>query len=439
MRINPQAVVYAGFCLLGPIGALIPVPGLPSSFRFYYALLPIGIVVFACRGINRKVFTDFLIMMPVVVYMVISAGILYAYHDVSDLSNDDNPIVRVGLFTSMLLFALALGSYLWRNEPRSAESAIAERVLGLRLVLLGYVITLAAGYVFFVGYYLGVLSVEFIDKFQVLTQFGYGLLRFSPGSYPNEYGIVSSFMLSIWTLLIMQRIPLKQARSKLSLPMALLGPLYILTLAALFLTTTRAAYVAYVAALAYLVLRGGTAATKLKRVSIAAVAALVLVIGAQSYYDVLGLIEQGIRAFSDPNASAASRFVAWRYAWLQFCDSPLVGTGFGSQHGIHNTYLQFFFELGVLGSVLIGIAGLLLLGRYAQRPRRSGDQDSEDLSVLRVAKNLALLHVLWFAMSNHNLNHFLTWLCVLLMYMSAPPVSSSEASLVPAPLSGRLA
>jgi O-antigen ligase len=418
-----ECFLIRAFCFLGPIGCLIPVPGTPHSFRFYYLVLPIGIGVFLRNGIKARTFSVFRVLLPVLVYMAMSAVVSFLSGAGTSSAEEENPLIRVGLFITLLLFILLAGervSTQSRGEP--TIEMLRERSLLLRLMLIGYAVSLVAGYVIFVGYVQGKLSFEQVSKVEVLAQEGYGLLRFAPGSYPNEYGIVSSFVLSVLTLLILRRRALHGSASFLPLRRRWLFPMYLTTLIALFLATTRAAYIAYVVCLLYLIMLDGNAAAKLRRAAVLVVVFVVVLVAAQYFYDILGILNTAYVSLSDKDASAYERVIAWNRAWVEFGDSPLLGTGFGSQDSIHNIYLQMLFELGVLGFVLLFASIALLLAGFRGRLISSYPVRYRlDWLALGRIKVLGIFHVLWFGMSNHNLNHFLTWFVVLLIYMASPP------------------
>lgn len=419
-----RARLVSWFAFLGPLGNLIPVPGVPHSFRFYYFLLPIGIVAFLFKGIGHSHLQRIAILSPVLVYVLASAGLYWLSG--AEIGEEGNPMVRASLLVTLVLFTLLAAGYLQNYEDRAKA-----RLLGI--FLKGYFYSLAVGYVFFVGYYTGLFSLEFIENFQVLVQFGYGILRFSPGSYPNEYGIVSSFSLSLLTLLLFYR---KQFEGRVEIfksPVSTgrLVMLYILTLVALFLTTTRAAYIAYALSLVYLFLSQGNPVKSI-RLAVIISSFLGLIFGvAQQFYDVVGIFVGGYQAFFDKDASAYERFVAWDLAYSDFLRYPFFGTGFGSADMIHNTYLQLFFGLGVVGFGILLISLLMLAGHagwFSLLFSRNGNANCHAF-LLGKAKMLAVIHVAWFAVSNHNLNHFLTWFCVLLVLITTSPVYSGRHTL----------
>lgn len=262
-----------------------------------------------------------------------------------------------------------------------------------------------AGYIIFAGYYEGFISFDVLQYIEVLPQLGYGMLRFSPGSYPNEYGIVSSFALSVITYLLLSK---NNSFNKKTLVV-----MYLFTFIALVLTTTRAAYIAYGLCLLFLLFQQAMT-FHLKRIIflvfvVVSLITLTLYVIQTNYYDILAVFEVGYDSFTSNTGSSAERFEAWEVSSKLFFDeSYITGLGFGSLGNMHNVYLELFFELGLLGSGLL-VATFMLYSIVFKIILRD-----EFTSIITT---LGLIDVLWFAVSNHNLNHHLTWFIVLLFLL----------------------
>ena len=415
------------FAFLGPLGDLVPMPGLPASFRFYYLLLLPAILLYLCKGLTGRAFRSLLVLAPAVIYMMISSAYAY-FAGINPLQNaeEGNPLLRFALLVVLLIFTVCAGD----------EAAGFSEVQKLRVVVAfmkGYLLSLFIGYVFFIGYYARIFSLEFLSHFEILVQKGFGLLRFSPGSYPNEYGIVSSFALSILTLLFVYRRRLRASGTHFfkheSLP--ILCGLYIFTLGALFLATTRAAYISYLLSLAYIGMSQGGFRKSFVFLGRVVLGAIVLLLCVQPFFNVIGIFVGGYEAFFNQQNFGNGRINAWSLGLGLFSEHPYLGAGFGAADMIHNVYLQMFFGLGILGfSLLLATCIFLLIraGRFRLSFRSGPVSDSEFL--FRRIRNVALLHVFWFAFSNHNLNHFLTWFAVLLTLMGT-------SAHVPAPFRRR--
>jgi len=315
----------------------------------------------------------------------------------------ENPIIRFSLLCMLWSFTIFIG-----NKVRNLSDQ--ENKKYILVYLTGYIVSMFFGYMFHFGFYMGKIGIETIEKFEVLTQMGYGILRFSPGSYPNEYGIVSSFTLSIFTLLLYKRtslIGMGIYRYK-----KFLLCMYLLTLIALFLTTTRAAYIAYIFSLIYIFSTMGNWIKRAKAFLILLALGIIFIFITQnSMYDVVGILEIGCNSFVEREASAYERIIAWERAYDEFLEQWFWGIGFGQAAQIHNVYLQFLFELGLGGSLVLGIYALSGIYIGFQKLKKSRDIFIQQVFVI------GIIHILWFAMSNHNLNHHMTWFVILLYYM----------------------
>ncbi|HWZ50011.1 MAG TPA: O-antigen ligase family protein [Granulicella sp.] len=411
------------FAFLGPVGKLIPIPGMPHSFRIYYLLLIPGIFFYLYRGISRRTFNHLLLMVPVVAYMTISSVFAYlATADTYQNAEEGNPLIRMGLLIVLLLFTMCAG-----EQARTFD--VTQKISVLWAFMKGYLCTLIAGYIFFVGYYAHVFTLAFLTNFEVLVQTGFGLLRFSPGSYPNEYGIVSSFALSVLTLFLSWRNRLILASSNGLYRFSLFATIaaYLLTLGALFLATTRAAYISYLLSLLYITFTQKTMRKKVVFGGRIVIGALLLLACVEPFFNVLRILEGGYNAFFNRENMANGRFNAWALALKLFLSHPYVGAGFGSVDMMHNVYLQMLFGLGIIGfSILLATSAVLLL--HARGFRLDG-LASAPITVseafLRRVRDIGLIHVTWFALSNHNLNHFLTWYVVLLVFLCLPAIQPS--------------
>lgn len=424
-----RARIVFWFAFLGPLGNLIPVPGAPASFRFYYLLLIPAIFVYLFRGITRRTFHHIIILAPLLLYMMVSAAVEYVTFSNLIAGSTENPLVRFALFFSLMVFTICAADY-----AQSFDIWTKLRVIAL--FMRGYILSLLIGYAFFIGFYKNVFSLAFLARFEILVQLGFGLLRFSPGSYPNEYGIVSSFALSVLTLLLLYRKRLKGTgsafESLLTLPRLL--ALFLLTLGALFLATTRAAYISYLLGLTYIGLSQGGIKRPILFLTRVVLGGLLLLACVEPFFDVLGILVGGYRAFFAPGDIGNGRLHSWTIALSLFLRQPYLGVGFGSVDMIHNVYLQLLFGLGILGFLLLSITALILIVRtrglsLAGRQRAAPTMPEALFQRITV---LALLHVCWFAFSNHNLNHFLTWFAVLLGFISGR-AAEIPASNVPLP------
>jgi len=395
----PLLLIYL-FAFLGPLGTLVTPRFLPGPFRFYYVLL--SAFLFFWTKMKRETFRTALFFFPFLAYVLISG--FFCFNKPS-IELDPSFFSKACLFLSHCFFVIGAVSYL-QNVP--SNDAFQKLI---RLYLFGYGLSLLVGYALFFGFYLQHLTLDTLDRFTVLTQFGYGLLRFSPGSYANEYGIVSSFVCSILLLLLAEQ-------KKGKIPLFLF---FLFSFTALLLTTTRAAYLCFLFALVYL----GFISKKLRM-------ALSLFFGGCLMgflffqKGIFSSIWNGIVILCTKVGTFKERLGHWQWGINAFEDHLFFGEGFGFYSHIHNVFLELFFELGIVGCLLlIGATLLSFLNRRKAIQSLFFEKNLQSRVVV-----LGLMHVFWFALSNHNLNHHLTWMVLLLMadYLKKPDTLLRSAS-----------
>jgi O-antigen ligase len=394
------------FCFFGPLGNLIPIFPQISSFRFFYLIASIGIVYFIYNlKRNNNAICQIKYFIPIYIYMLISCMIYVSYH-MDTLYKSENPIFRFILLSILFLFTVFSGNIIY-------NLSIKERLYIINVYIKGYLISLICGYIIFIGYYMGLISFDLIKKIEVLPQLGYGLLRFAPGSYANEYGIVSSFMLSIITILILNKNIRTSLNYKILNKIFSLLIIYILIIIALFLTTTRTAYISYIVSLMYVLIYNYNIKRFLSNFFKIMLIFIVIFSIVQIYiYDIWNILITGYIGLFDKDASAYARISELESLKNYFLDNLILGTGFGSVSGMHNLYMQFLFELGLIGVCILIIIFMIIiyLVIYTKREKINN-------SFIKLISNIGLIHILWFALSNHNLNHHLTWFVILLCYM----------------------
>ena len=426
------------FAFLGPIGKLLLIPGAPNSFRFYYFLLPPAVLFFVGAS-ARKTLTALLPAFPLVIAVLLSAifadpTVAKESLTVSEQEGASLPVLHALLFVSLLLFSTAAAQQIFRV---GAEA----KVRLVEAYMCGYFISLVCGWLFVVGRVTGLMSEDFISMFSI-TNDSQTLLnrqRFAPGSYPNEYGNVSSFMLSIIPLYFLTGMHLSERRAPGrpvfgSIAVAIVAVPF--TFMALILASTRAAFVSFVLAAAYVL--GFEFLSRLRRLSVsrrwltrgvfvclalgaAALISLPLLMKTDLGDEIVWRfkrVNEGMQDASQGEGSIQVRLDKWAEGERRFEKTPLIGSGFATHTCVHNTYLQLLYDMGIGGaSFFVAIMALLfVLGRR----RLGGGVNPVFLNndmrwrFLRYVRSLGLLHVFWFAASNHNLDHHLTWFIAIL-------------------------
>lgn len=301
------------------------------------------------------------------------------------------------------------------------KNSIEYKYYIIELYLKSYFFTALIGILFFIGYYKKIFSIQFISLFQIQVQKGAGgLLRISPGSYPNEYGTVSSFSLSIIILFLFnyKKLYNKKFIFKNDRDIIIYIMFCLITLVVLFLTTTRSAYLTFIISLIYIIFSHKKKIQALTYISLFFVFLYNLI--QNFFYNIKKILLSGINEIFTQSVGTGARINAWNDGYLSFKDHVIFGTGFNSTGGtyIHNVYLQLLFELGIIGVFVLFCTFLLvklLNNKYATYIEKV---NYSYFIILTKIKNISIIHVLIFALTNHNLNHHLTWFCVLLILIT---------------------
>jgi O-antigen ligase len=411
-------LLIKSYIFIGILGNLIPLTSALKSIRFYHLLLPVIVVYFLRRKLRIQEFKIIIVTFPLVLYLLISA-IYASYVDSESIPafSAQNPLIRFALLYFLFISTVLISSDINRKTIDFKFDLIL-------LYLKGFLITAVVGIFFFVGYYVHLLSVDFILKFQVQVQFGAGgLLRISPGSYPNEYGTVSSFALSVITLLFINKKQLLRERILFitRTQTAFYVMCWILSITVLFLATTRSAYISFVLSLIFI---SYTQKARSKKVNtllkMIALFVIVYVIVQRFLYDIKSIFVSGFNSFVELDGSTGSRIEAWMSNLKYFSDNPMFGVGFGRLLDTHNYYLQLLCEIGLTGLILFAITFVIIRNIHLGKKSIIEAPQTIKYELLSKVKSLAILHVLWFATNNHNLNHHLTWFCVMLILISTP-------------------
>ncbi|MCB1109353.1 MAG: O-antigen ligase family protein [Chlamydiia bacterium] len=371
------------FVFFGPLGTLLTPSFMPYAFRFYHFLLVLSPIFFI--NVKMKEWKTVLAFVPFLSYCLFSAYFTHnkAFH------RDAYPLFRCFLFVSQCVFMFGAAFCLRTRDEK-------ERLI--RLYLAGFFISLVIGYIFYIGFYTGNISFETIHHYSVEAQMGWGLLRFSPGTYPNEYGNISSFVLT--TLLLLY------ARKPRFLTFVFAG----LTFIAFLLTTTRAAYLSFIVSMIYLCMTSLPMRKLVAKICFIGLAFL-LILKAYSI-DFFTIFAKGVKTISLTYGSTGIRFNEWVKGFEDLNAALFLGNGFGSNILAHNVYLEILFEVGLIGSLLLLITLFYYFGEHGHRIRKMLANRTTHAEII-----VGMIHILLFAASNHNMHHHLTWFVFLLFNM----------------------
>ena len=393
---NFQRFLIYCFVFFGPLGVLLSPSFLPDAFRFYHFFLLFSPILLL--RLKAKEWKALLTFIPFLAYCFISAY----FTENKSVTHDTYPFFRAGLFIAQYLFMFGAAFCLRSTFPAHEKARL------LRLYLTSFFISLVVGYILFFGYYAGFISIKVLSRLCVEVQMGWGILRFSPGSYPNEYGNVSSFVLSVLILILAER-------KKFSL---LLYFFICLTFVALMLATTRAAYFSFAITFFYLCF----VSKQVRRFSLNffLVGSVVVIITKYYSFDFLYVFFEGIKKISLTTGSSGTRITEWIKGFEQLGNSAFFGTGFGFNIAAHNVYLELLYEVGLVGFMVFLVSLIYYFSENHFQVRRvlfKRAMDAREVLYNRIT-TIGLIHVALFAITNHNMHHHLTWMTFLFFNMS---------------------
>ena len=126
------------------------------------------------------------------------------------------------------------------------------------------------------------------------------------------------------------------------------------------------------------------------------------------FVNTLDLLKSGI-SINDLNKLSSSRFYLWQNAWALFQSKPIFGIGWGGfsenvvskVNNVHNCYLQFLCEMGIVGCVAIILPMFLLLGSSMRKLKsimKKQYSDSLAGNALIISVGMQLFFLLVFAL-----------------------------------------
>lgn len=384
VRCNIKMTLIFLFVALGPLGNILTPFFLPKSFRTYYFLLPLFPVFFFIA--KERIAKIAIIFLPLLTYAFFSAYLV----EKMGIANETHTLFRFLLLLCQLFFVIGAASHLKKKE---------QVLKLLKTYLHAFFVTLAIGYMFFIGFFFKVIPFSIIQRFSVLAQFGWEFLRFSPGSYPNEYGVVASFVLSVLFL-----IHLEGKQQFFNLSRAQFNFFFLATFVALLLSTTRAAYLSFLVSFIYITIKKKFFLKIFTRFALFATGCFIML--KPFGINMFNILRRGFKQKIN-EGSLGDRYEIWKESLERLDGHTFFGVGFASLTNIHNVYIQLLFELGFIGSVLL-FASLFLVMIESLFKHKRPIQD-ETFIFLQKIKMVGLINVLSFAASNHNLNHHLTW------------------------------
>lgn len=337
------------------------------------------------------------------------------------LGNDPisaNPILRAAVITNLFI-----GFYYLSLELATRRIKISI-IDAMQLSYRGFTAVFILGTILYIGHMTGKVPISIYSKFVSLYQVGYGYLRLSPGTYPNEFGILCSFY-SLYALSIygLTRKPVHIV-------------LFLAFFAGILLTSTRAAYLTFLLGFIWMLLFFPRKSARLRYLLIvaSAIPGMLLLLSVLSI-DVLSILEKGINALSRRNTgSVGVRFADWQTAMENFQNNPTFGVGFESPMSsmLHNVPLQLAYGLGLVPMVIfVGLFVIFFINNFNDSNQKVLFKNRTECQFADQMRLILLVHVIIFALTNHNQTHFFTWFCFMLYclkYRRLPSQSLSQPS-----------
>ncbi len=370
-----------------------------GSFRLFYILstILIGYKLLTDRTYNKNL----LLVGSLLILVTFISTLIGLMGPATDETLAANPIVRM-----IVIFMLFFSFYIIFFKYLSNYNAILTYQL-YKSSLYGFLLVLALGLILFGLYLTGKISQDIYANFTTLYQEAYGYVRLSPGTYPNEFGVLGSFfsILSILFYIV--------EKKKIYIYISLI------CLVGVLLATTRAAYLIYMVSLLWMLISFGTNFRLLKFTSILIIGIGLMIILLNQYFqfDFMGILNTSIDSIANNEGSSKERVDGYIKVANLFLNSPFFGLGFESNSVsmLHNLPLQLFFGYGIIFSLLILILLFIFIKLCRAKAINSVFMQSinNNYNMYFFFKNITIIlgiHVLLFGLTNHNQSHFLTWI-----------------------------
>lgn len=410
-------VIVFALSFFGPTGKLfIPVESL-ASFRLFYifSFLFVMYYVFCFKKDNLSIFV---IISSITMVMVLFLSVILNFNKYGDVSDINlNPVVRLLIHSVIVLSFFFVSDYINKNHSFS-------RFEYLNCAIWGYLTCLFLGFLIYVLFIYGIISYDFYNSFNIISQDAYGFTRFTPGTYPNEFGTIASFFTSSLILILFNKSKLDKI---FAVNRLLLMFFIVISLLGLILSTTRSAYLTFILSLVYVLFKQSIKTVLVFFTFILLSFALIIAIADESFVRlIVDVFNNGYTSAVDGTGSINERYIAWKVALDFFMETPYLGVGFENDvvSMMHNVYLQFLFGLGIIlfpiFIICLCVCMVVIRSRCGIKiniHEKKAQTNFDDVVYHRLFV-ISIIHVLFFATNNHNQNHFLTWFAVSLFLTS---------------------
>ncbi len=399
-----EKIIFLIF-FLAPTGTFFLAFAKTGSFRLFYILCLIYIIYsFLYR---RKTYSKNLLIMGFVMFFATLFSVFWAFFFdfPSDLKLSLNPFLRFNIILILFLsFYFMFHDFISNNHPVKLYDLY-------KLSLFGFLTVFILGLMVYIPTLIGLISIEFWKKFVTIAQTAYGYLRFSPGTYPNEFGVLSSFfsIVSIMFFIIE-----KKYKYIIFLLIFLMG---------MALASTRISYVTFSVSIliVYVFYFRSKNLLLIFFTSLISIILLLIILDSYFNYNFHNVLMTGINSISSlegyTQGSSAIRLEYYEIATDKFLKSPYLGLGFESPHlaMMHNLILQLLYGYGLFLSVVMVVIITLFVRIVRSKTIKNQFSillriDSKLHKYFKVITWVLFIHVFLFGLTNHNQAHFLTWL-----------------------------
>lgn len=378
-----------------------------------FSLLGVIAIIFASLlGYRRGTYFHWMIWLPFLFFFLAVLPSFWNADIYRLLEAEKHTSIRL-VFNYLFLQMIAFVVYYAADSKEKVEKL-------LKFGLFSVSITLVFGYFQQIGFYFGFYNPHLYAGIHSTFVDVYGaFLRFSPGTFANEYGkILQTCGLLLVGLLFLDRSILKGFRRKVY------TFLLIVIVFTLIINLTRASWLVFAAGTLFILF---IARVKLRTIiSIAIVFGIILYILSFlsqliSEVNALSAVGERFSELSDVRSfSAGQRLTYWSIAWEAFLKHPFIGNGWGGYIATHNVPLQLLAETGFLGLLTYyGLMGWISWLMY------QGWKVAEDkfLKEVQFSILIAFIGCHIFDMTNHGIFHFVLW------YLIALGLATAELNL----------
>lgn len=267
-------------------------------------------------------------------------------------------------------------------------------------------ITLVFGFYQQIGYYCGWYDpIKYIGIHSTFADFYGPFLRFSPGTFANEYGKILqtvSILLIVYLVLLRNEISVKVK--------VIYFFLLIIIFIAFILNATRTSwFILFFLSLIVLF------KTKIKLKTLFFILLfLVIVVGGIFQFsikllnlDIFQIINQRFIELSDLfYYSTGTRIENWKYSLEEFQKHPFIGNGWGGFVETHSVPIQLLAETGLIGFFTFYGMVFFILKKGFSNIKLSQDHY---IKVTSIGVFLALIGCLIYDLVNHGIHHFVFW------------------------------